>query len=527
MGDIDMLRKFQTSTSRTKALFAAALLSAGMAHVGPTLAQDRGTIRVALNEDIRGVDPARETDGMSDPVHMHIVEGLVAYSNTLEIAPVLAESYSVEDEGKTYIFKLRDGVKFHNGKVLTSADVKWSWDYLMAEGSVWRCKAVFEGNVKVASVETPDPLTVVYRLAEPKGSFIYSLARTDCAGTPVFHSDSLKADGSWGAVVGTGPFMAGERKIGEYAEVNRFPDYTSAAGDPSGRAGHKEALVDKIRFSVVTDPAARIVGLRSGELDLSPVSSQSVEQIKAEPTLDVSLSETTVWYSLLLSQSDPLLKNKALRQAIASAIDRDAVAQGVTYGLSKGTTTPMPRVSRYYSPIKDEPLAGNPDRTRELLAEAGYKGEPITIIANKSFQSMFDQAIILQAQLQAAGINVTIETLEWGLQLERYTKGNYQAQSFSYSGRFDPMGAWERIIGPESRKVWKDERAIALLNKGIAASNPDEVRAISDEIYALFMEEVPAVSLFHITIANGFNKRLQGIKSSPFDAPMLWNVSIK
>lgn len=521
-----LLECLEYSTKRRNYLLAAAIFSAGMTNVSPTIAQDRGTIRVAINEDIRGVDPARETDGMSDPVHMHVVEGLVAYSNTLEIAPVLAESYSVRDEGKTYVFKLRDGVKFHNGKVMTSADVKWSWDYLMAEGSVWRCKAVFEGNVNVVAVETPDPLTVIYRLEAAKGSFIYSLARTDCAGTPVFHQDSLKSDSSWGSVVGTGPFTAGERRIGEYAEVNRFPDYTSPEGEPSGRAGRKEALVDKIRFSVVTDPAARIVGLRSGELDLSPVSSQSVQQIKEEPSLDVSLSETTVWYSLLLSQTDPLLKSKALRQAIASAIDREAVAQGVTYGLSTGTTTPMPRVSRYYSPIKGEPLAANPDRTRELLAEAGYKGEPITIIANKSFQSMFDQAIIIQSQLQAAGIDVTIETLEWGLQLERYTKGNYQAQSFSYSGRFDPMGAWERIIGPESRKVWKDERAIALLNKGLVATDPHEVRAISDEIYALFIEEVPAVSLFHMTLANGYNKRLQGIKSSPFDAPTLWNVSI-
>jgi peptide/nickel transport system substrate-binding protein len=112
------------------------------------------------------------------------------------------------------------------------------------------------------------------------------------------------------------------------------------------------------------------------------------------------------------------------------------------------------------------------------------------------------------------------------LQLERYTSGAYQSQSFSYSGRFDPMGAWERIIGPESRKVWKDERAIALLKKGQAATNPDDVRAASSEIYALFIEEVPAVSLFHMILPNGFNKRLSGIKSSPFDAPTLWNVSI-
>ncbi len=506
---------------------AFVVLSLGIGFADPAIAQGGSIIRAALNEDIRGVDPARQSEGMADPVHMHVVEGLVAYGSNLEVGPVLAESYSVEDGGKTYVFKLRDGVKFHNGETLTSADVKWSWDYLMAEGSVWRCKAVFEGNVKVLAVETPNPLTVVYRLAEPNGSFAYTLARTDCAGTPVFHKSSLKADGSWGSVIGTGPFTAGERKIGEYAEVLRFADYKSPAGEANGRIGRKEAMVDKIRFSVVTDPAARIVGLRSGELDVSSVASQSVDQIRQEAELDVVLSETTVWYALLLNQKDPLLQNKALRQAIASAIDRQAVAQGVTYGLATGTSTPMPRVSRYYSPIANEPLAANPDRTRELLAEAGYDGEPITIIANRSFQSMFDQAIIIQSQLQAAGINVTIETLEWGLQLERYTGGKYQSQSFSYSGRFDPMGAWERIIGPESRKVWKDERAIALLKKGLVATDPDEVRAISDEIYALFIEEAPAVSLFHMTLANGFNKRLEGIKSAPFDTPTLWNVSIK
>ena len=506
-------------------MFLASATLFSVASATPGIAEDR-TIRVALNEDIRGVDPARETDGMSDPVHMHVVEGLVAYGDNLELGPVLAESFTVEEDGKAYVFKLREGVKFHNGEPMTSADVKWSWDYLMGEGSVWRCKGVFDGAVKVASVETPDPLTIVYRLETPNGSFPYMLARTDCAGTPVFHRASLNDDGSWKSVVGTGPFMAGQRRIGESAEVTRFADYVSPPGEPNGRLGRKEALVDKIRFSVVSDAAARLVGLRSGDLDISSLSTQSVAQIQNEASLDVVLSESTVWYALLLSQTDPLLQNKLLRQAIAAAIDRNAVAQGVTYGLSTGTSTPMPRLSRYYSPIENEPLAADPDLARKLLAEAGYNGEPITLIANKNFPAMFDQAIIVQSQLQAVGINATIDTLEWGLQLDRYTSGNYQAQSFAYSGRFDPMGAWERIVGPESRKVWKDEKAIALLNRGTAATDADEIRAASDELYAMFVDEVPAVSLFHMTLANGVNKRVKGITPSPFDAPTLWNVSV-
>jgi len=501
-----------------------ALLTVGVA---PVYAQNTSRITVGLTEDIRGVDPAHERDGMSDPVHMHVLEGLVAYGDNLEVGPVLAASYTVEDGGKSYVFKLREGVKFHNGATLTSTEVKWSWDYLMGADSIWRCKAVFEGAIKVAAVETPDPLTVVYRLEAPNGSFIYNLARPDCAGTPVFHPASLDAQGKWAAVVGTGPFTFGERRIGEFTEVNRFAFYVPGEGEPNGRFGRKEALVDKIRFTVVTDPSARLIGLRSGELDLSTITPQSVEQIKAEPNLDVITSDTTVWYALLLNSKDPLLADRRIRQAIAAVIDRTAVAQGVSFGQWEGTTTPMPRASRYYSKPANEQLAASPERARQLLAEAGYEGQPITIIANKSLEAMFDQAVIAQSLLQAAGINSTIETLEWGLQLERYTNGNYQAQSFGYSGRFDPMGAWERIIGPESRKVWKDEAAIALLNKGLQASDAEEVRKISDQLYAMFMEEVPAVSLYHVKLAMGVSKRLSGVKASPMESPTLWNVSVK
>jgi len=507
--------------------FAASLFVTTALTMSSVYAQNTTRINVGVTEDIRGVDPARERDGMSDSVHMHVVEGLVAYSDDLEVGPVLAESYSVTDDGKSYVFKLRGGVKFHNGETLTSADVKWSWDYLMGKDSIWRCKAVFDKTIKVAAVETPDPLTVIYKLEAPNGSFIYNLARPDCAGTPVFHSASLDAGGAWAKVVGTGPFMLGERRIGEFTEVVRFADYVPSAGEPNGRIGRKEALVDTVRFTVVTDPSARLVGLRSGELDITPITPQAVEQVRAEQTLDVITSETTVWYALLLNSTDPVLKDKRIRQAIDAAIDKTAVAQGVSFGQWQGTTTPMPRASLYYTAPEGERLGADPERARKLLAEAGYSGEPITIIANKSFAGMFDQAVLVQAMLQQSGIQSTIETLEWGLQLERYTNGNYQAQSFGYSGRFDPMGAWERIVGPESRKVWKDEAAIALLQKGLQASTPDEVKAISNELYGMFVEEVPAVSLYHVNLALGVNKRLQGVHASPLESPTLWNVSVK
>jgi peptide/nickel transport system substrate-binding protein len=511
-------------------ILAAAVLAFSTFATLPSYAQNRtGTITVGLVEDIRGMDPRRERDGMSDPVHLHVVEGLVGFRDDLEVGPMLAESIATEADGTAYVFKLRDGVKFHNGEPLSSEDVKWSWDYLMAEDSIWRCRPVFSGEVgmRVVAVDTPDPKTVVFRLDAPNASFLYNLARPDCAGTPVFHRDSLKADGSWNKVIGTGPFELGERRVGEFAEIVRFPDYAARDDEPSGMIGRKEALVDKVRFTVVSDPAARVVGLRSGALDLAPVPDQSVDQIEAEDDLSIVSSETTVWYALLLNQNDPLLKDVRIRQAIAAAIDRDAVAQGVSFGRWPGTSTPMPRASRFFTEAQAGNRAADPERAKRLLAEAGYSGQPITMIANKGYDLMFNQAVIIQSMLQAVGINATIEVLEWGLQLERYTKGDYQAQSFGYSGRYEPMGAWERIIGPESRKVWKDEEAIALLQEGMETTDPEKIREISDRLYEKFIAEVPAVSLYHVNTSLGVNDRLQGLKPSPFESPRLWNVSIK
>lgn len=495
---------------------------------GQSYAQKAGSrITVALEEDIRGLDPRRDRDGMSDPVHMHVVEGLLGYADDLSVRPMLASSYAISEDGKSYTFKLRDGVRFHNGKPLTSAEVKWSWDYVMAADSIWRCKAVFDGPIKVAGVETPDPQTVVFKLDQPNGSFVYNLARTDCAGTPVLHPESADAEGKWKGVIGTGPFQFGERRIGQYIEVKRFPDYALSKTEATGRVGKKEALVETVRFTVVADPSARLVGLRSGDLDITPLTAEVVDQIEKDPKLHVTSSDTTVWYALLFGMNDPILRDVRMRRAIAAAIDRTAVAQGVSFGQWSGTATPVPSASLLYTRPSAEDEAASLTRAKSLLAEAKYSGQPITINANKALPMMFNQAVIIQSMLQAAGINTVIETLEWGLQLDRYTKGTYQAQSFGYSGRFDPMGAWERFIGPESRKVWKDEEAIALLNKGMKTADPAEMKQISDQLYKKFMTDVPAIGLYHVKAFYGVSDRLAGVKASPLEVVRVWNVSIK
>lgn len=495
---------------------------------GAVAAPAADTVVVALNEDIRGADPRRERDGLTDPVHMHIIEGLVGIRDDLEVGPMLAEKWEVRDDGRTYVFTLRDGVPFHNGEKVTAEAVKWSWEYLTAADSLWRCKPVMtgQGPAKVEAVEAPDARTVVFRLDKPNAGFLYTMARPDCGSTPVFHPKSLNADGSWNKVIGTGPFTLADRRIGEFAEIRRFADYAARTDPPTGLVGSKRPLVDKVRFMVVSDDSTRQLALQSGDIDIATLQAQAAKELAANPKLDIVTAETTVWYALLLNQNDPLLKDKRLRQAIAAAIDRDAVAEAVTYGQSKGSNSPMPRLSRYYSAMQAGNTAAEPQRAKSLLKAAGYTGQPITITANKRFSLMYDDAVIIQSMLQAVGINATIEVVEWGLQLDRYVKGNYQSQSFGYSGRYEPLGAWDRIIGPESNKIWKDPEAITLLKSAADTDDKAKIQQISDRLYRKFIDEVPAVGLYLVTVNFGVTKRIQGLKPSPIEYARLWNVTI-
>lgn len=186
------------------AALAAALIAAGSAQAT--------TLVVAEPADIRSTNPGVNRDNTTDGVVLNMVEGLVGYRENGTVGPLLADSVNVSDDGLTYTFKLRPGVKFHNGQPLTSADVLWSWKRYMDPATDWRCRSDFDGrnDINVTDVSAPDDHTVVMKINYPSAIFLDSLARTDCGMTAILHKDSVKADGSWDKPIGTGPFKLGE-----------------------------------------------------------------------------------------------------------------------------------------------------------------------------------------------------------------------------------------------------------------------------------------------------------------------------
>lgn len=520
-------RSINREIGMKKLLSAVALLLPGMV----AQAADGEVIRFALNQDIRSSQPGVNRDGNTDDVLMHVVEGMVGYREDGTVGPMLSSSWDVSNEGKTYTFHLREGVKFHNGDAMTAQDVVWSWKHWNDPKTQWRCLREFDGSglIHVTDVSAPDAHTVVMTLEKPVALFLDTLARTDCGAAAVISPKSVAADGAWIAPIGTGPFSFGEWKHGEYVSLKRFADYSALAGKEDGFVGGKKALVDEVRFMAIPDAATVKAGLQSGAVDLAQVSPIDGIDLKKDPNIALEVAPNAQRHVMLIQTDDPLLKNVKLRQAIASALDSKQIALGTSQNLAQASNSNISVASAFYSTIQKQGYKYDPARTSQLLKEAGYKGEPLEIIANKrATVPSFDMAIIIQAMLQSAGINARVTTMEWATQLERYQSGRYQMMTFTYSARFNPALAFEQLVGDKTkqkRKVWGDPQAIAMTDELATVDDPARIQAITDKLHQQMIADVPLIIFYPGLDIVAHRKAISGYKSWLAAAARLWNVS--
>lgn len=513
-----------------KAMFgglALALVLAAGASAQDT-PRDGGTITVALNADIRSSDPGINRDGNTDTVMQHVVESLVGYREDLTVGPALAESWTVTDDGRTYDFRIRKGALFHNGKPVTSAEVKWSWDRRWATDS-WTCRPLFDGSagLKVEAVETPDPETIRFRLAEPNALFLAQLANIQCFATGTISPDSLNPDGSWNAPVATGPYRLASWKRGEAVVLQRFADYKPLSEPGSGYAGARIAHADTIRFQIVPDPATAEAALATGGVDLiSSLAPGQIDQVKANGGT-VETAQGLGWSVVLVQTADPLLSDLRIRRAIAHALDLKQIAQARTYGLTEANPSAVARSSTFFDESFLDWPAYDPAKAQALLQEAGYKGQPITIQTNKRYDGMYDNAVMIQAMLAAAGIDARLEVLDWATQLDNYIAGKFQLQSFAFSARLDPSLLYGILIGSKAEdpgNQWDDPKAAELLARSIRTEDAAKRKEALTQLHALMAQQLPIIGLYYDPAVDAVGPKLKGYKPWAADKPRLWGA---
>ncbi len=522
------------TTAPSRWLSQGLALFAGFCSVGLAQAQAQpDTLRIRLNADIRSTDPGINRDNNTDAVMMHVLEGLVAYREDASVAPLLAQSVSTSADGKTYTFKLRQGVKFHNGAPLTADDVLFAWNRYMLPANNWRCLAEFDGRglAKVVKVEAPDAATVVYTLDKPSALFLATLARVDCGGTGIYHRSSLEADGKWREPVATGPYKLGEWKRGQYIELLRNDAYAALPGPRDGNTGAKIAETPKVRFIVIPDASAAKAALFSGGIDLNyDINDEDMAEYKGRKDILMETQATMNVQGLLFQTRDPLLKDARIRRAIALALDMPELVAAVTSGNAPPSRSVVPTPSAFYKKPQAALPARNLAQAKKLLAEAGYKGEPIKILATKRYNSVFNIAVLTQAMVQEAGIKAEVEVLDWATLLDRYNKGNYQAMGFTFSARLDPALSYEMVTGPKDkqpRKVWDDPLAHELLAKSMETSDVAQRQALFDKLEARMREDVPAIFMYSAVNTSAARSYAKGYKGWALGTPRAWGVTLR
>ena len=363
-----------------------------------------GEITVGIAQDLDdSLDPHQTVAAGTREVLFNIFEGLVKPNSDGEMIPAVAEKYTLSEDGTTYTFTLREGVKFHNGQTVTAEDVVYS---------INRCAAVPEGQEKplvaafsaVKSVEALDEKTVAVTIAQRDLEFISYMTAA------IIPADYENQDT---APVGTGPFKFVSRTPQQDFVMERFEDYWGAP-----------AWLDKVTYKICENADALVMNLNGGSIDLCAhlTSAQASQLNQNFQVLEGTMNLVQAIY--LNNQAKPF-DNQLVRQALCYAIDRqgimDMVADG--HGTAVGSSI-YPAFTKYFLPELVDKYPHDVAKAKELLAQAGYpNGFDMTISVPNNYQPHMDTAEVVAEQLREAGINVTIQPVEWSTWLDTIYNG--------------------------------------------------------------------------------------------------------
>ena len=445
------------------------------------------------------LDPtAGAAAAIDEVVYSNLFEGLTKIDETGAVQPGLAESWTISEDGKTYTFKLRTGVSFHDGAAFTAEDVKFSIDRAMAEGSTNAQKGLFKG---IAAVNVIDDATVEIVLENPVGALLYNLGWGDAVIVDAASAETNKEN-----PVGTGPFKFGNWAKGSAITLDANPAYW----------GDKPAL-DKVTFQIIADPVAATTALLAGEVDGFPnfPAPESVPQFQADARFAVVLGVTEGETILSTNNAKPPFDNLKVRQAIAHSIDRQAIIDGAMFGQGTPIGSHFPPGNPAYVDLTGTyPL--DRDKAKALLAEAGFpEGFSATLkLPPPSYARRGGE--IIASQLREVGINLEIIPVEWAQWIEQvFTNKDYDLTIVSHTEPND-IGIYDR---DGYYFNYKSEPLHAVMAELDQTADPAKRTDLLQQAQKIIAEDAVNGYLFQLAKTGIWDAKLQGLwANSPVQA---------
>jgi peptide/nickel transport system substrate-binding protein len=504
-------------------LLAASLVAA------PAEAQKRGGTLVQITQpEPPTLASYISTSGPIGQVTAKIYDGLLEYGFDMKPKPGLAESWTVAPDGKTITFKLRQGVKFHDGKPFSSDDVKFSIETLKSAHP--RGINTFR---EVTGIETPDAQTVIVKLQNPAPYLMSALSGYESPMIPkhIFGQGDIKTHEYANKPVGTGPFKFVEWRRGEFVRLDRNADYWKK-GQP---------YLDRIVVRFIADSATRTAVLEKGEAHVAgfgAVPYNDVKKLAALPSIEV----TTKGYEmispvveLLINTKKPPFDNPKVRQAVAYAVDRKFAIDNIWFGFGKPATGPISSnfaANGIYTPeVRNYAVDDHVAVANKLLDEAGFPrkadGTRFEIVHDitpygEEWQR-FGEAV--QQQLAQVGIKASLRYEDVATWLKRvYTDYDFNLSSNFLYNLSDPVIGVHRAIHSNSIKQgtvfvngsrWSDPKADELMNQATIEPDPKKRAALYHEVQKAAVEASPIVWVLELNFPTVLNKNYKDVIVSP------------
>ncbi|WP_166626228.1 glutathione ABC transporter substrate-binding protein [Jeotgalicoccus sp. S0W5] len=516
-----------------------------------------GDLVASYASDASSLDPAGQNDLPSDQRRNVIYEGLFYLDEDLNPQPRLVTDYEQTDD-TTWVFNLREGVKFHDGTDFNADAVKASFERIMDPAVASARANIFE---MISEINVIDDYTIEIVTEYPFAPFLNYLAHDGAgivskevidedyqnaidqsdqdisleefyelreAGGGEYEAVSQAVGNNTGEIIeqkpiGTGYMQFQSRTPGEEIVVERFDDYWD-----------EPAKLDTVTFKVVVEDASRIAELESGQSHfIQGFDNGQWERIENHPEMETyPVYNLSNEYIGMNTQEGPL-EDKRVRQAIAHMVDKEEIMEGIYFGVGREMKGAIQQELLGYN--KDlEDLDYDPERAKELLSEAGYEdGFDLTVMTNDSPERV-DLAVLMQEKLKEIGINLEIEQLEWGAYLEAVSNGEHDLFILGWP---NPVGDPDQSFWPlvhssmqgasGNRSFYENEEVDSLLEQGRQELDEGKREEIYQRVDEILIEDQPFVSIRQAQSANAARTEVQGLEINNFNKPDFRNVTLE
>ena len=467
------------------------------------------TFVIALGDNIRTIDPigSPSTDAASERVSTLVFNKLVKKNDKFDYVGELASDIKRSDDGLTFTFTLRDGVKFHDGRPFSSADAKYTLDLLLASPFA-KSASFFEGTGQaktglIKSVDAPDPKTLVVTLVKPWVGLLSNLVAI-----PILAKDSYESQKTH--PMGTGPFkFINYDNSQQVVDLEAFPEYWEGA-----------TKLQAVRVRMIADMNAMQAELQSGRVDIAPMptslSPDAVQGLEKDANLQVKRFNGSNVFLLTINTASPPLDNVKVRQAIAYAIDRQSIINTLLGGNAKVAHSIIPEDSWAYSP--GQTYSYDPAMAKRLLDEAGFRdpdGDGPRMRFEKKIRYGIsgtsaagrNYAVVIQNQLKEVGIPAEIDAYEGNTLFDEMRRGNFQiGYSQWVGGNQDPIFYKDLFATSEiptearsarNRSRYSNPELDRLVEEAVNTFDRQKARELYKQIQDIVSRDVPVFPLWY------------------------------